>query len=131
MTARAPASPPRRQVASASPYVHLRVSAGTVEVDGMPACVLGHRLATPAAGDPEGVFVEWEWNGERLLVRNDRYGCYPAYYFASPDEIAVSPSIPVLLGLGGPAELDEMALLLYLLQLESLQHQRARMSWWQ
>jgi asparagine synthetase B (glutamine-hydrolysing) len=86
------------------------VSAGTVEVDGMPACVLGHRLATPAAGDPEGVFVEWEWNGERLLVRNDRYGCYPAYYFASPDEIAVSPSIPVLLGLGGPAELDEMAL---------------------
>lgn len=53
-----------------------------------------------------GVFVFWDWSENRLVVRNDRYGFYPLFYFVRRDEIAVSTSIFKLLALGASPEFD-------------------------
>ena len=55
-------------------------------------------------------FVEWSWDGESLSAQNDRFGFQPAYYWATDDEIMLSPSIPALLRLGASADTDYRAL---------------------
>ncbi|MEZ5427941.1 MAG: hypothetical protein R2747_16845 [Pyrinomonadaceae bacterium] len=65
-------------------------------------------------GGERGVFAEWDWDGQRLLACNDRYGFYPLYYAEGEDSLAVSPSIQKLLNLGFSAELDEDALAVFL-----------------
>ena len=80
---------------------------------GRPQVSLGHRLARPVPPD-DGGYVGWSWDGRRLVVENDRYGLYPLYYHATDDRVAVSPSVPRLLGLGLPRDLDEDALAAFL-----------------
>lgn len=75
---------------------------------------LGHKLEPATRAIPDGVFAEWSWDGTRLTVRNDRYGCYPLYYFTRPGEICVSTSIPELLAQGAPAEFDDAGLAVFL-----------------
>ncbi|MGH9557030.1 MAG: asparagine synthase-related protein [Terriglobales bacterium] len=91
------------------PLFHAKNQSGTVTVCGLPRCFLGHRV-----GERDGIFAGWEWNGNQLRVYNDRYGFYPLFYFATPDEIAISPSIPQLVSLGAPLEIDHDALAIYL-----------------
>jgi len=60
------------------------------------------------------VFVDWNWDGERLTLTNDRYGFYPVYYFRRDDEFAVSPSITKLLEIVGDVEFDDDAFSVFL-----------------
>jgi asparagine synthase (glutamine-hydrolysing) len=95
-----------------APFLRLRAVDGRVEQRGLATCRLGTPLDFGRA-TPDGVFAEWTWDGARLLVRNDRYGLHPLFYFAAGGEFGISPSIPRLLLEGAPAELDEPALAVF------------------
>jgi len=84
------------------------------ETEGLPSCHLGHELPAAQGNKPDGIFAEWSWDGSSLRVRNDRYGFFPLYYFTGDGEIGISTSIPKLLGLGAPTELDEAGLAVFL-----------------
>lgn len=92
------------------PYFLARFERGEVCCEGAPRAMLGHKIDTPGAPGQDGVFVEWEWNGHHLQVRNDVSGMYPFYYCTWANTIAISPSIPKLLALGAPQDLDVPAL---------------------
>src|SRR5690242_12032199 len=96
------------------PFIHVRRIDGGFEVKGRPNCALGHKIQNPARIDVDGIFVDWDWNGISLQVRNDRYGFYPVYYFANSDEIAISTSILQLLELGVCRELNYKGLATFL-----------------
>jgi len=96
------------QQASSSVFFHLRRVHGRWEANGTPACLFAQH--THAASLREGAFAEWTWDGQRLVVRNDRYGFYPLFYLSRPDEFCISGSIPTLLKRGAPTELDTTAL---------------------
>lgn len=86
-----------------------------METRGVPAVLLGHQLHYRRDSEPDGIFAQWEWNGTRLVVSNDRYGFYPIFYYCKGQEIAVSPSITRLIQEGGaPTELDYTALAVFL-----------------
>ncbi|MDQ2746952.1 MAG: asparagine synthetase B family protein, partial [Acidobacteriota bacterium] len=61
-----------------------------------------------------GIFAEWNWNGEKLTLTNDRYGFYPIYYAENESGFAVSGSIRTLLALGFSPALDETAFAVFL-----------------
>ncbi len=85
----------------------LGVSAGgIVKTIGTLSCALGHRVGT--SGD--GAFAEWAWNGQRLVVHNDRFGFYPLYVYSKDGSFGVSPSIAALIGLGADTTFDYPAL---------------------
>ena len=73
-----------------------------------------HRSPVAARSASSDVFAEWNWDGNTLAVRNDPWGFQPLFYSASADRIAVATSIPRLLELGVPADLDEAALAVFL-----------------
>src|SRR4051812_30031815 len=85
--------------------VHVRAGAAGCEVTGARSARLG-LSGTMAA--------EWHWDGVRLTVRNDRYGMLPLFYWATRDEVVVSPRIRDLLSAGAPADLDHDALAVFL-----------------
>jgi asparagine synthetase B (glutamine-hydrolysing) len=97
-----------------SPYLHLRKLGQTVVTDGPTKRLFGHKISRGPNAKPDGVFAEWHWDGERLLVENDRFGMFPLFYFATEHEFCVSPSIFKLLAEGAPRELDWAALAVYL-----------------
>jgi asparagine synthase (glutamine-hydrolysing) len=96
------------------PFFHAKRVGREVRTRGSATCLLGRRGACQPSGEPDGIFAEWEWNGETLTVRNDRYGYQPLFYARSGDEVWVSPSIPKLIAEGAPAELDDSALAVFL-----------------
>jgi hypothetical protein len=73
----------------------------------------GHVLPRPG-GPPDGVFADWQWDGERLVARTDRYGFHPLFYFVREGELGLAPDIGTLLDLGAPRELDHAALAVFL-----------------
>lgn len=93
------------------PFFSAKARNGQVEVNGTPQCTLGHKLpATQPDQLHDGVFVEWRWDGQRLVVQNDRYGMSPLFYSCYANEIWISPSIyPVLKG-NVPKDLNYAAL---------------------
>ncbi|MEU3183987.1 asparagine synthetase B family protein [Streptomyces sp. NPDC006923] len=95
------------------PYLRLEHGPDGTRAEGVPSARLGHRLRRAGRAD-EGVFAEWRWDGERLLVRNDRYGMFPLYYWADGDRIALATSPTDLPALGAPAGLDHDALSVFL-----------------
>src|SRR5262245_65905022 len=96
------------------PFLHIRRRAEGFEVLGAQVGALGHKIRHPGKSEPDGVFVEWSWDGDRLRVRNDRYGCYPFYYFANSDEIAIYTSIVRLLEASASPVLDDVGLAAFL-----------------
>jgi len=58
--------------------------------------------------------VEWSWNGCRLKATADRYGMRPLFYAAWDNRIAISTSLCGVLQSGAPADLDEVALSVFL-----------------
>ncbi|MEU0666627.1 asparagine synthase-related protein [Streptomyces lavendulocolor] len=92
-----------------APYLRLEARPGGVRVRGRTEAAFGHESA-----DGQGVFARWRWDGERLLVRNDRYGMWPLFYRHEESALTVSPDVRVLLALGGPAEPDHDALAVFL-----------------
>lgn len=96
-------------------YFRARGIGAQVEISGTPAVLLGHQLGSHAqSGIPDGIFAQWLWDGARLVVRNDRYGFYPLFYYCKSSEICISPSIPRLVQEGAPGELDYPALAVFL-----------------
>jgi hypothetical protein len=96
------------------PFLHIRRGSEGFEVEGAQVGALGHKIRHPGRSEPDGVFVEWSWDGDRLRIRNDRYGFYPFYYFANSDEIAISTSIIRLLEAGASPALDEAGIAAFL-----------------
>jgi asparagine synthase (glutamine-hydrolysing) len=93
------------------PFIHLRARGSGIEVEGLPHCFMGHPL--PVVNASEGVFAEWRWDGRELVVRNDRYGMQPLFYFAGADEVCVAPMLWTLLEQGAPRDLAEAALAVF------------------
>lgn len=67
-------------------------SGGEIVTAGTARCLLGHRLDSGKHGQ-DGLWTEWQWDGARLIARNDRYGMRPLYYAASSNGVHVSSSI--------------------------------------
>jgi hypothetical protein len=94
------------------PHLLLTVRGGDVALAGTPdACT-----AQPWPNDPSSsdVWVRWRWDGETLVVENDRWGFAPLFYSAGNDYVAVATSIPGLLRLGVGRDLDDAALAAFL-----------------
>lgn len=98
------------------PYIHLLKVEGQVKVRGTTTHFEGNDTDSHSYRDnpTRGVFVFWSWSENRLIVRNDRYGFYPLFYFVRQDEIAVSTSILKLLALGASSDLDPGGLAVFL-----------------
>ena len=62
----------------------------------------------------EGVFAEWNWDGENFILKNDRYGFFPVYYAIDENKFAVSSSIAKLFELGFEPEIDDAAFSVFL-----------------
>ncbi|MDR7559059.1 MAG: asparagine synthetase B family protein, partial [Armatimonadota bacterium] len=95
------------------PFVHVRIVAGKTVVRGVRAWFGGHVLRLGPDGAADGIFGAWRADENGVEVRNDRYGCYPLYYFANAQEIAVSPFVMTLLACGAPRELDDEGLAVF------------------
>jgi hypothetical protein len=108
-------STPRQALAltQEEPYFLARRRNGALSVEGAARGFLGHKVDTPGCPGQDGVFVEWEWDGQTLRVTTDVSGMYPFYYCAWDNSIAISPSIPRLLALGTPQDLDIAALAVF------------------
>jgi asparagine synthase (glutamine-hydrolysing) len=98
----------------ADPYIHIRRKSNHYEIEGESSCFVGHALPSARYERPDGIYAEWIWDGERLIVRNDRYGFFPVFYFTGKDEIAVSTSITKLLAVGAPTDIDEAGMAVFL-----------------
>jgi asparagine synthase (glutamine-hydrolysing) len=109
-----PAGPTAGFDPASFPFFHAAFEGGRVITRGMPSVRLGHRIARGGDNPSDGIFAEWNWDGERLTVKNDRYGVYPLYYFQTGDTVAVSPSLIRLLMEGAPDDLDYDALSVFL-----------------
>lgn len=81
-------------------------------VAGSPSGRLGLRLSDRAGR--QGVFVEWQWDGASITVKNDRYGMYPAYYHANRDSFTLSTSLEQIIALGAPTDLNDEAIAVFL-----------------
>jgi len=98
----------------ASPFFSVRKVNGVYQTQGVAHCSLGHRICAHNSDKADGVFAEWNWDGDKLIVSNDRYGFFPLYYFLSDNGIAISPSLLQVVALGAPTALDDAALAVFL-----------------
>lgn len=96
------------------PFIHIKKEADRYEFAGESARFFGHVLPSTRYERPDGIYAEWMWDGDRLIVRNDRYGFYPLYYFTRNNEIALSPSLTKLIALGAPTDLDDAGMAVFL-----------------
>jgi len=93
-------------------YLRLTVRGNDVGIDGtQQVCVAQPWPRDPSSSD---VAVQWRWDGDTLVVDSDRWGFAPIFYLLGPDRVAVATSIPVLLRLGAPRDLDDAALAAFL-----------------
>ncbi len=99
---------------SAKMFLHVQNLAQGLRVTGESKGSRGHQIQNPNRQDVDGVFVEWDWDGTTLRVRNDRYGFYPVFYFANDIEIAISDSVDLLLAAGAPRDFDDAGLAAFL-----------------
>jgi len=99
---------------TAAPFFCAALEGDRVVTRGAPSCRLGHRVSGRDGRPSDGIFAEWDWDGERLVVRNDRYGLHPLYYFQEGNAIGISPSLIRLLMEGAPTGLDHDALSVFL-----------------
>ena len=95
------------------PFFSARVTPGGVVTEGEEYSFQGHRLPGGDRPVADGIFVEWQWNGQRLVVSNDRYGIYPLYYACQGNAIRISPSIHHVLQGDFPKTLDRAALAVF------------------
>jgi hypothetical protein len=95
------------------PWFAARHAGGKTIGEGTANCLLGHRLAPGRDGIPDGIFASWDWDGELLTVRNDRYGIYPLFYACHGGEIRLSPSMQHVLDGRFPKTLDHAALAVF------------------
>ena len=96
-----------------TPWVRIRADrGGRFRIDGSPRAVLGHQIAVAGGLDrPDGVYVQWDWDGRELSVRNDRAGMGQMLYapLDDGDGIVLSPHVEQLLELGASSQFDDGA----------------------
>jgi len=95
-------------------FLHVFRRDGRFVAEGATACSLGLRVEQAGRHMPEGIYAAWEWDGEEVRATNCRYGMYPLFYYATPDEFCISSSLATLLKRGAPRELDHAALAVFL-----------------
>jgi asparagine synthase (glutamine-hydrolysing) len=95
-------------------YFQARCAEGQVQTKGLLSCSLGHRIELGGERKADGIFAHWNWDGSRLTAGNDRYGFFPLFYYCRDGEFAISSSIPRLIEVGAPTDLDEAALAVFL-----------------
>lgn len=88
------------------PFFSARAVGSGVQTQGTPRCQLGHVLPNHAGHGDDGIFVRWDWDGQRLTVENDRYGIYPLFYSHYGGEIRISPAIQHVLDGDFPGALN-------------------------
>jgi len=97
------------------PWIRVRMRGGNVEVSGQLNAQFGHRIPSAAHSVADGIFAGWEWDGQRLVVSNDRYGFFPIFWCRLlGGGIGVSPSLVALIEQGAPTGLDVEALSVFL-----------------
>jgi len=84
-----------------------------MDMEGVARHSLGLKIEA-AKGTEQGIFAEWNWDGARLVVRNDRYGFFPLFYFHDESGICVSSSILKLLERRAPPRLNAAGLAVFL-----------------
>ncbi len=89
-------------------FISIRKQEGLFTVKGNKTLFVGHQIGE------EGTFLQWEWTGLQLVVRNDRYGLCPAYYSQSPKEFIIATSVQRLIAEGVSPELNYDALAIFL-----------------
>lgn len=95
-------------------FFYLKSENGQPQVHGAPHCSLGHKIDRGSGKKMDGIYAQWDWDGRRLVVTNDRYGFYPLYYYWHSGEICVSPSIMTILEHVADHSLDYEALAVFL-----------------
>lgn len=95
------------------PFFRASLKNGLVLSEGVPHCLLGRRVPLAAGQLDDGVFLEWSWDGQRLVVTNDRYGLYPLFYCAKSHSICVSPSLELVVSGNSDRQLDYPALAIF------------------
>ena len=70
------------------------------------------KLGTQING--EGLYAEWDWDGNTFSLENDRYGFYPIYFAHEGNKFAVSASITKLLELGFSRDLNYEGIAVFL-----------------
>lgn len=99
---------------SDAPYIRVVRRGGDVQIHGQAKGALGHRIHVVSDHNDDGIFAGWNWDGERLVVSNDRYGFQPLFWSALNDGgVVVSPSLLTLIDQGARAELDIEALAVF------------------
>ena len=97
------------------PWIHVRMRDGNAEAYGQLNAQFGHRIPSATQSSADGIFAGWEWNGQRLVVSNDRYGFFPIFWCRLPGGgVGVSPSLAALIEQGAPTGLDVEALAVFL-----------------
>jgi len=87
---------------------------GNFSAQGPARYFQGYRLPGEWNGIPQGIWAEWTWDGVELVVRNDRLGFSPIFWFANNDGIGVSPVLAELIPHLDSRELDDDALAVFL-----------------
>lgn len=95
------------------PFFRASLKNGLVLSEGVPHCLLGRRVPLAAGQLDDGVFLEWSWDGQRLVVTNDRYGLYPLFYCAKSHSICISPSLEQVARGNSDRQLDYPALAIF------------------
>jgi len=88
--------------------ISIRTGQSGLIVEGPTTFRGGHSI--PDCPEPDGIFAEWTWDGNRLEARVDRLGMFPLYYCELPNGIAISTRIDALLEAGASREIDWVAL---------------------
>jgi asparagine synthase (glutamine-hydrolysing) len=110
---RRPRAVPERLVGRVASIVLTRQADGRVFATGDLSASFGHRRPMPD-GDDDGVYAGWHWDGDRLLLRNDRYGFYPLFTWTTATRCVIASELEALLDFGAPRALDYDALAVFL-----------------
>lgn len=92
------------------PFFRARPTIDGVHTEGTSSCVQGHRINRGDGSLPDGVYLEWGWDGHEFVARNDRYGLYPLFYSSHNGELHASPAIEHVLDGNAPRDLNLPAL---------------------
>ncbi len=93
-------------------YILLRKKEGNIFAEGTPTYFQGHKIEKGRSR--EGAYIEWQWDGEKLTVRNDYYGLIPLYYCFTDEFVIFSPSVFTVLKKSGTSALDYEALSVFI-----------------
>lgn len=85
-----------RQIASQDGWIRVSAKGGQPTVSGQTRFFKGY-----AVDGGDGVFAEWNWDGERLSARTCATGFMPLYYYCDGEQIALATRIADLFAATG------------------------------